>query len=145
MLEAPPFEFVGELCGGALHRQIGPDHGRFDPDPAQFVGQFPQRLDAARAEHEIMAVPGQFACQRGADAARCAGDEGQGAAVAARPVLSLHGSGSAGSWPHGRAGDASPGRRGGETVARRATAGVHRQPGGAAESAMSAGGRADRP
>ena len=48
------------------------------------------RLDAARAEHEVVAVPGQFARQRRADAARSTRDEGERANRAAVHDRSLH-------------------------------------------------------
>ena len=69
MPQARAVEFLGELRGGAGRRQIGRDHRRFGAEPAQLVGQGLHRLDAARAEHEIVAVPRQFARQRGADPA----------------------------------------------------------------------------
>ena len=77
--ETAPRDLVGEARGCAGLRKIGRDHRHRAASLAQLAGERLHRRDAARRQNQIMPMPRQLARQRRANAARGAGDEGEGA------------------------------------------------------------------
>ena len=82
-------DLANQRRGSAALGEIGGDDRRRCAEPAQLLGQRLHRREAARAQHQVVAVPGQLARERRADPARRAGDKGDGAIVAlhGRPMI----------------------------------------------------------
>ncbi len=76
-LEAARRERLGEFAGGAGPAQIGGDHRGRRTSTLELGGERLHRRRAARGQHQVVAVAGQFAGKLAADAAGGAGDEGE--------------------------------------------------------------------
>ena len=76
------FDLLHQRGHGAALAEIGGNDGAGAAAGFQFVAQRPHRFDAAGAKNQVMAVLGKLPRQACADAAGCAGNEGEGAGIA---------------------------------------------------------------